>query len=115
MHLEPEARVPLLLPGILLGVALGGFFDGIVLHQILQWHHLLSDVDAIKDIRLQLLADGAFHALMYLIAVIGLVRLWKVRRFLDRESSTACLCGAILIGFGTWHLLDAVLSHWLLG
>ena len=30
-------------PGILLGIGLGGFVDGIVLHQILQWHHMLSD------------------------------------------------------------------------
>jgi uncharacterized membrane protein len=28
---------------LLLGIGLGGFFDGIVLHQILQWHHMLSD------------------------------------------------------------------------
>ncbi|WP_272547883.1 DUF2243 domain-containing protein [Acidovorax sp. NCPPB 3576] len=27
-------------PGYLLGFSLGVFFDGIVLHQILQWHHL---------------------------------------------------------------------------
>jgi uncharacterized membrane protein len=25
-----------------LGFAFGGFFDGILLHQVLQWHHLLS-------------------------------------------------------------------------
>ncbi|WP_460744124.1 DUF2243 domain-containing protein [Mariniluteicoccus endophyticus] len=30
------------LPGILLGIGLGGFLDGILLHQILQWHHMLS-------------------------------------------------------------------------
>ena len=30
-------------PGILLGIGLGGFVDGIVLHQILQWHHMLTD------------------------------------------------------------------------
>ena len=28
--------------GIVLGIGLGGFFDGIVLHQILQWHHMLT-------------------------------------------------------------------------
>jgi len=28
--------------GILLGIGLGGFVDGIVLHQILQWHHMLT-------------------------------------------------------------------------
>ena len=27
--------------GILFGLGLGGFFDGIVLHQ-LRWHHMLS-------------------------------------------------------------------------
>ena len=31
------------LPGFLLGLGLGGFIDGIVLHQILQWHHMLTD------------------------------------------------------------------------
>jgi uncharacterized membrane protein len=28
--------------GIFFGLGLGGFFDGIVLHQLLQWHHMLS-------------------------------------------------------------------------
>ena len=36
-----SARPPRL-PGFLLGVGLGGFVDGIVLHQILQWHHMLT-------------------------------------------------------------------------
>jgi uncharacterized membrane protein len=30
------------LPGLLLGGGLGGFFDGIVLRQVLQWHHMLT-------------------------------------------------------------------------
>jgi uncharacterized membrane protein len=29
-------------PGLLLGIGLGGFVDGIVAHQILQWHHMLT-------------------------------------------------------------------------
>jgi uncharacterized membrane protein len=28
----------------MLGFAFGGFFDGILLHQVLQWHHLLSGI-----------------------------------------------------------------------
>ena len=28
--------------GILFGLGLGGFFDGIILHQVLQWHHMLT-------------------------------------------------------------------------
>ncbi|PZN29727.1 MAG: DUF2243 domain-containing protein, partial [Proteobacteria bacterium] len=64
--------------GYLLGFALGGFFDGILLHQILQWHHLLLGVDAepLQDIRVQILADGLFHLLMYGIALVGLWALW---------------------------------------
>jgi uncharacterized membrane protein len=31
--------------GLLHGLGLGGFIDGILLHQILQWHHMLSGVD----------------------------------------------------------------------
>lgn len=42
---------------VLRGAALGGFFNGILLHQILQWHHLLSNVEgaAFQDLRMQLL------------------------------------------------------------
>ncbi len=28
--------------GVVLGLGLGGLVDGILLHQILQWHHMLS-------------------------------------------------------------------------
>ena len=35
---------PLIAAGLLLGTGLGGFVDGILLHQILQWHNMLSSV-----------------------------------------------------------------------
>jgi len=100
--------------GATLGFALGGFFDGILLHQILQWHHLLSLVPGIDDLRLQVLWDGYFHLLMYVIALAGLAGLWRAQR----RSPFAWglpLAGALLVGFGLWHVIDAVLSHWLLG
>lgn len=99
---------------IVLGFALGGFFDGILLHQILQWHHLLSLVPAVDSLRLQLLWDGYFHALMYLVALLGLWGLWRNRAGRDQERG-ATLLGGILAGFGAWHVVDSVLSHWLLG
>lgn len=102
---------------VLLGVALGGFFDGILLHQVLQWHHLLSNVDgaAFQDLRVQLLADGLFHLLMYVLAAVALWGLWRHRAALLQTGATPLLLGAVLIGFGLWHVLDAVLSHWLTG
>ena len=69
------------LTGFLLGFGLGGFFDGILLHQVLQWHHLLSGVDcaAVQDVQVQILADGLFHVLMYILAGAGLWLLWRSR------------------------------------
>ena len=98
--------------GLLLGFALGGFFDGILLHQILQWHHLLSALEG--DLRFQVAADGFFHALMYLLAAAGLWMLWRSEAAGEARSGRRLLA-AMLVGFGTWHGLDAVLSHWLLG
>ena len=99
--------------GYLLGFSLSGFFDGILLHQILQWHHLLSAVGT-GDIRFQVAADGYFHALMYAIAAAGLWLLWRSRNDPGRKTGRS-LAAAMLVGFGVWHVLDAVLSHWILG
>jgi uncharacterized membrane protein len=101
--------------GFLLGFALGGFFDGILLHQILQWHHLLSNVDAVQDMRLQIMADGLFHALMYVLAAIALLLLWRARAATGEPGAGRRLCGTALVGFGAWHMIDGVLSHWILG
>ena len=95
-----------------LGFALGGFFDGILLHQILQWHHLLSLVPGIGDLRLQILWDGWFHALMYVLAALALWGMWRGR---GRAAGTNATLGALLAGFGAWHVVDGILSHWLLG
>lgn len=100
--------------GVVLGFALGGFFDGVLLHQILQWHHLLSLVPGVLDLRAQVLWDGWFHALMYLIAALGLWGLWRAHRTVEGGWGRQ-LAGALLLGFGAWHLVDSVLSHWVLG
>ncbi|WP_020651728.1 DUF2243 domain-containing protein [Massilia niastensis] len=100
--------------GAALGFALGGFFDGILLHQVLQWHHLLSLVPGLDDLRVQVLWDGYFHLLMYAVALAGLVGLWRAQRR-GAAGWGRALPGAALLGFGAWHVVDALLSHWLLG
>ena len=103
--------------GFLLGFALGGFFDGILLHQVLQWHHLLSNVEAaaLQDLRAQVLADGLFHVLMYVLAAIALVLLWKRRVEYAAAGADVQLWSLALVGFGTWHIVDSIVSHWVLG
>jgi uncharacterized membrane protein len=98
--------------GVALGFGLGGFFDGILLHQVLQWHHLLSGLEEVRgDLRFLILTDGLFHVLMYLVTGAGLWLLWRRRQSLVG----ARLWPDVLIGFATWHIVDAVLSHWVLG
>ena len=103
--------------GWLLGFALGGFADGILFHQILQWHHLLSNVpgDGFRDLRVQVLADGVFHMAMYALMALGLFLLWRTRDGFFAGGSDRLFGAAILVGFGFWHIVDAVFSHWLLG
>jgi uncharacterized membrane protein len=101
----------------LLGFGFSGFFDGILLHQILQWHHLLSAIQdgPLADLRSQVVADGAFHALMYVVAAAGLVQLVRSREELARTGAAGAVSTGFLIGFGVWHVVDAVVVHWLVG
>jgi uncharacterized membrane protein len=112
---QPLPGASLKWTGFLLGFSLGGFFDGILLHQVLQWHHLLSNVNAVRDMRTQVMADGLFHALMYLIAAVALVMLSRRRAAFSEPGADRTLWGHALIGFGTWHIVDALFSHWITG
>jgi uncharacterized membrane protein len=107
----------LLLPSFVIGVGLSGFFDGILLHQILQWHHLLSLVpgDTFRKVSTQILADGLFHVLMYLVTTAGLWLLWKRRDALREALASATLAAGALLGFGAWNIADVVLFHWIFG
>ena len=102
------------LPAVTLGLALGGFFDGVLLHQILQWHHLFSLVPGMDDLRMQILWDGYFHAAMYAIGLIGLAAVWRHRAVIS-EDPRRRLWAMLPVGFGLWHAIDAVLSHLVLG
>ena len=73
-----EPRHPSRVPALLLGVGLGGFVDGIVLHQLLQWHHVVSDVPGrspttVAGLEANTLADGLFHAVSWVFVLIGSV------------------------------------------
>ena len=87
--------------GILLGLGLGGFFDGIVFHQILQWHHLLTcagfPADSLRNLEINTLADGLFHASTYVFVVLGLVALARAGRRACLRWSALLVVGSVLI------------------
>jgi uncharacterized membrane protein len=103
---------------LVVGIGLSGFFDGILLHQVLQWHHLLSLVpgEPFRDIGTQILADGLFHVLMYLITAAGLWLLWRRRGELASDAGGwRSVAGGGLAGFGLWNIIDVGFFHWTLG
>ncbi|MEH2074094.1 MAG: DUF2243 domain-containing protein [Nostoc sp.] len=111
-------RTPLITSGIFLGVGLGGFIDGILLHQILQWHHMLSNIRPLTNmanIDLNMVWDGLFHTLNWVFTVIGLVLLWRAGGRDDVPWSSQTFIGSILIGIGLFDLVEGLIDHQILG
>jgi uncharacterized membrane protein len=79
---------PVVAAGLMLGLGLGGFVDGIVLHQILQWHHLLTDYGRYSTFREVTVApleentlwDGLFHASRWVLVAAAAFVLWRAGR-----------------------------------
>lgn len=104
--------------GIWFGLGLGGFFDGIVLHQLLQWHHMLSSrypITSLDNLRLNTLWDGVFHSLTYVFVVIGLWSFWNVAGNRHLRWSGRMLVGSILVGWGIFNVVEGLIDHQLLG
>ncbi|WP_181310024.1 DUF2243 domain-containing protein [Nocardioides campestrisoli] len=111
---EPPSRGP----GILLGLGLGGFVDGIVLHQILQWHHMVSDVepvDTVAGLEVNTLADGFFHLGTWFLVVGGLVALIATWRQGRMAPSWSFQLGLLVMGWGIFNLVEGLVNHQLLG
>lgn len=105
----------LLWAGFILGVALSGMFDAILLQQILQWHHLLSLVPTVTSPAEHMFYNGLFMAAMYVLFGAALWLFWDARQYRRVTGSTRTVRAMALVGFGTWTLADAVIAHWLLG
>ena len=105
--------------GVLFGLGLGGFFDGIVLHQILQWHHMVTSAgypaDTVQNLEFNTLLDGLFHAVAYVFVALGLALLWRAAHRGHLWWSGKMMAGTMLIGFGAFNLVEGVVNHHLLG
>lgn len=118
MIMHQQHRGAIIAPGVLLGIGLGGFADGIVLHQILQWHNMLSSTVPPVDLvsmKTNMLWDGLFHAFTWLMTVLGLALLWRARGGLDRAGNTHVFGGSLLLGWGLFNLVEGVIDHQILG
>ena len=104
------------MPATLLGIGLGAFVDGIVLHQILQWHHLIShqrSPTTVAGLQANTLADGLFHAFAW-VAVVAAVAMLAARQA-ERPLAPAALWGWGVFGWGLFNLVEGVVDHLILG
>ncbi|GAA4881278.1 DUF2243 domain-containing protein [Saccharopolyspora cebuensis] len=129
MERETGATAAVLrLPGIVLGVGLGGFVDGILLHQVLQWHHMLSSTDTdnigvryydpetVSGLEMNTLWDGLFHTVCWLAVLIGLALLHsRVTHHRRQVWASRVLWGWVLVGWGLFNLVEGIVDHHVLG
>ena len=107
--------------GILLGLGLGGFLDGIVLHQILQWHHMLTDygshasfpLTTVPSLEENTLWDGLFHLSTWVLVTVGLFIMWRTMAAGYRGTRRG-LVGLLLAGWGLFNLVEGVVDHHIL-
>lgn len=116
----PTSRMPSKAAGLLYGLGFGGFVDGIVLHQILQWHHMVSHVegyptDTVAGLEVNTLADGFFHVATWFLLLAGsiaAIKAWREGRF---APSWSFHFGLVTAGWGIFNLAEGVIDHHLLG
>ena len=120
MSTDGGATEPSKAPALLLGLGLGGFVDGIVLHQILQWHHLVSDVEAyptttVAGLEVNTLADGFFHLVMWVFVLAGTIALVRSSRAGALAPSWSFHVGLLLAGWGIFNVVEGLVDHQVLG
>lgn len=106
-------------PGILLGIGLGGFVDGIVLHQVLQWHHMLTSEgsypkDTVAGLETNTFWDGIFHAATWVAVAVGIYILWRRTTDWRWAISGRAFIGWMLVGWGLFNLVEGLVDHHIL-
>lgn len=104
----------LIIAGILLGLGQAGFFDGIFFHQLLQWHHMFTNIESSKTVaglELNTLGDGLFHVFDWIMTLAGIITLWIAVKKDEVMLSTPVFIGAFCIGAGMFNVVEGILSH----
>ena len=113
-------RLPTRSSGLLMGLGMGGFVDGIVLHQMLQWHHMISSVEGrsvttLAGLEANTVADGVFHAATWVLTWAGMgtaLVAWRQGRI---APSWSFHLGLVLAGWGIFNLVEGTVDHQILG
>ena len=108
---------PAIAAAMTVGIGMGGFFDGIVFHQILQLHNMLSariPTTTLVGAKINMVWDGLFHAVCFVITLIGVSMLWRAARRGDVAFDNRALIGGGLLGWGLFNVVEGVIDHHIL-
>ncbi|WP_077211029.1 DUF2243 domain-containing protein [Bacillus dakarensis] len=94
----------------LMGFGFLGALDGIIFHQILQWHSVFMATDRPG----QIVSDGLFHLAVTITLVLGGILLWTAGNPANLSKGVRLLIGGFLIGGGTFNLVEGIINHHLL-
>jgi uncharacterized membrane protein len=116
----PTSERPPRAPAFVLGLGLGGFIDGIVLHQLLQWHHMLTGTGdhpsgTVAGLEANTLVDGFFHLATWFAVATAMtltVRAWQRGELAPPWRAHV---GMLLAGWGVFNLVEGLIDHQLLG
>ena len=109
-----ERTRPLVIAGTVMGVGMGGFVDGILFHQILQLHNMLSNWvvrDSLVHEQINMFWDGIFHAFTWTAVALGLALLWKAIKLPGTLLSGQALWGSLLVGWGLFNFVEGSVDH----
>jgi uncharacterized membrane protein len=110
-------RNPLVAAGTLMGIGMGGFVDGILFHQILQLHSMLSaklPQNDLVNVKTSMVWDGLFHAFTWLAVALSVRLLWVAGRQPDVPWQGRTFSGSLLMGWGIFNLVEGLIDHHLL-
>lgn len=115
--IEGRTIRPLVAAGTVLGIGMGGFVDGILFHQILQLHNMLSNRvlrDSLVNEQINMFWDGLFHAFTWICVAAGIALLWRAVTRRGVMLSGRVLWGGILAGWGLFNLIEGAIDHQIL-
>ena len=113
MPTHPD-RASVLTAGVVLGIGLGGFVDGIVFHQILQLHGMVSALrppTTLVNLEYGMVWDGVFHAFTWITTVCGVVLLVRAGSALAEPWAHRVLVGSALLGWGLFNVVEGTIDH----
>jgi uncharacterized membrane protein len=108
---------PITAAGTVIGIGMGGFVDGILFHQILQIHNMLSarvETDSLVGAKVNMVWDGLFHSVVWLATAAGIAMLWRAVRRDDVLLSGHAFLGSTILGWGLFNVIEGVIDHHLL-